>query len=273
MSNPFPLTLGPLRSAMELTLHTHHAARIWQGRPAGEEKSGIISLNGFVGLVSKIKRGAERDDPYADFWMIRIHEKLKDSKDALTLIKDQLDELMGCLPTAIRVGENLNVLPVTVPLYINTQLGFLAVYLLIDYDNIVRRLLQAHHTALMGRRDMERWINTGGHVLRSLFSLAQQFKFSGATREDFIANNAAAREARERFGELPADVLAGTRRSEFAPQIIRRRVSDERPPEAVEDEIEDEAEVGDNAGENQVFSGPGLVEKSDGLRVPGRVMP
>ncbi len=40
MANPFPLNLGPLRGAMELTLHTHHAVRIWKGRPAGEGKKG-----------------------------------------------------------------------------------------------------------------------------------------------------------------------------------------------------------------------------------------
>ncbi|RBH55842.1 MULTISPECIES: PFL_4669 family integrating conjugative element protein [Pseudomonas] len=264
MSNPFPLSLGPLRSAMELTLHTHYAVRIWQGRPADQEKSSIISLNGFVSLVNKIKHGAEQDDPYADFWMIRIHEKLVHSKDALTLIRGQLDELMRCLPSAMQVGENFNVHPVTVPLYINTPLGFLAVYLLIDYDNIARQLLLANHTALMGRRDMERWINAGGHVLRSLFGLAQQFKFSGVTREDFAANNAAAREARERFGELPADVLEGTRRCEFAPQIIRRRVNDEGRLEAVEKEIEGGAEVEDAVGDGQVSSSAGLAEPAMG---------
>ncbi|WP_248748034.1 PFL_4669 family integrating conjugative element protein [Pseudomonas sp. MWU12-2037] len=273
MANPFPLNLGPLRSAMALTLHTHHAVRIWKGRPAGEGKKGIIGLYGFVRLMNKIKRAAEQDDPYADYWMIRIHEKLEQSRAALALMWDQLNELMGRLPMSARVGDNLNVHPVTMPLCINTPLGFLAVYRLIDYDNIVLRVLLAYHTALMGRRDMERWINAGGRVLRSLFSLAQQARLSGAMREDFIANNAVAREAQERLGELPADVLAGTRRSEFAPQIVRRRVSDERPPEVVEDEIEDEAEVGDDAGASQVFLGAGLVAKSDGLLAPGRVMP
>ncbi|WP_338523609.1 TIGR03761 family integrating conjugative element protein [Pseudomonas batumici] len=261
MSNPFPLTFGPLRSSMELTLHTHHAALIWLGRPAGEGKSGIISLNGFVSLVNKIVRGAEQDDPYADLWMIRIHEKLEHSKDALTLIRDRLDERMGCLPTAIRVGENFNVHPVTLPLHINTQLGFLAVYLLIDYDNIVRRLRLAHHTALMGRRDMDVWINAGRNVLRSLFGLAQQSRLSGTTREDFIANNAAAREARERFGELPTDVLEGTRRCEFAPAIIRRRVNDVGRLEVVEAEIEDGAEVEGAAGESRANPSVGSADE------------
>jgi hypothetical protein len=30
------LNLGSLRSAMSLTLHTHHASRIWHGRAAAE---------------------------------------------------------------------------------------------------------------------------------------------------------------------------------------------------------------------------------------------
>ncbi|KRG85964.1 conjugal transfer protein, partial [Stenotrophomonas acidaminiphila] len=62
----------------------------------------------------------------------------------------------------------------------------------------------------------------GAHALRSLFSLAQQYRYSGCTRDDFAAKNAAARAALEKFGELPQDVLEGTRRSKFAPPIVRR---------------------------------------------------
>jgi len=53
-------------------------------------------------------------------------------------------------------------------------------------------------------------------------SLAQQYRYSGTTRDDFAARNAAARAALEKFGELPQDVLEGTRRSRFAPPIARR---------------------------------------------------
>ena len=227
MSDVFQLNLGPLRSAMSLTLHTHHAARVWHGRPAREGKNGIIGLSGFVALMNKIKRMAEQDDPYADHWMIQIQEKLESSKSELEVIKTRLDQSMSGLPVALRVGENMNVHPVTLPVFINSPFGFLAVYLLIAYDDIVRSLLLAHHTALMGRRDMEIWINAGGKVLRSLFGLAQRYKASGVTRDDFITNNALARDARDKFGELPTDVLEGTRRSEYAPPILLRRLRDE----------------------------------------------
>ena len=32
-NEPLQLNLGSLRSAMSLTLHTHHASRIWQAAP------------------------------------------------------------------------------------------------------------------------------------------------------------------------------------------------------------------------------------------------
>lgn len=223
MSESLQLNLGALRSAMKLTLHTHHAARIWHGRQASKGKNGIIGLSGFVGIMNKMKRGAEQDDPYSDWWMIRIEEKLAASKLTLDAIQEQLEQLLADLPPALSIGDNLNIQPVTLPLFVNAQLGFMAVYLLIQYDYIARRLLLAHHTALLGRRDMERWLDEGAHVLRSLFGLAQQYKYSGAARDDFAANNAKAREARETLGELPQDILEGTRRSEFAPPIVRPR--------------------------------------------------
>ncbi|MGQ5281997.1 AcaB family transcriptional regulator, partial [Xanthomonas arboricola pv. corylina] len=49
-----------------------------------------------------------------------------------------------------------------------------------------------------------------------------QYRYSGCTRDDFAAKNAAARVAMDKFGELPQDVLEGTRRSKFSPPIARQ---------------------------------------------------
>ncbi|MCL6692321.1 TIGR03761 family integrating conjugative element protein [Pseudomonas sp. R3.Fl] len=219
---PLLLNLGALRSSMALTLHTHHASRIWHGRAASEGKPGIVGLNGFIAIANKIKRGAEQDDPYSDWWMLRIEEKLTQTKDTLQVLREQVDQALADVPSALSLGENMNVQPVKLPLFVNAQLGFLAVYLLADYDDLARKLILAHHTALIDRNTLERWLNEGAHALRSLFSLAQQYRFSGCTRDDFAAKNAAARAAIEKFGELPQDVLEGIRRSRYAPPIVRR---------------------------------------------------
>ncbi|WP_110972555.1 PFL_4669 family integrating conjugative element protein [Pseudomonas huaxiensis] len=226
MSNDLQLNLGALRSSMQLTLHTHHASRIWHGRASGDGRAAIIGLNGFLAIMNKMKRGAEQDDPYSDNWMLRIEAKLEDTKARLQQLREQVDLVLADIPRALSLGENLNVQPVSLPLFINAQLGFAAVYLLADFDDLARRLILAHHTALIDRHTLERWLDEGAHALRSLFSLAQQYKFSGTQRDDFAANNAAARSAREKFGELAHDVLEGTRRSRFAPPIVRRNGSE-----------------------------------------------
>ncbi|MDR2031605.1 MAG: TIGR03761 family integrating conjugative element protein [Azoarcus sp.] len=219
------LNLGSLRSAMSLTLHTHHASRIWHGRAPTEDRPGIVGLNGFVALMNKLKRGVEQDDPYSDWWMLRIEEKLEQTKVTLQTVREQVDEALASVPPALSLGENLNVQPVKLPLFINSPLGFKAVYLLADFDDLARRLILAHHTAMIDRNTLERWLDEGAHALRSLFSLAQHYRYSGATREDFRRMNAVARAAIEKFGELPQEVMDGTRRSPFAPPLARRPAS------------------------------------------------
>src|SRR5215469_3870199 len=222
MPDELRMNLGALRSAMQLTLHTHHASRIWHGRPASPGRHGIIGLSGFVSIMAKMKRGAEQDDPYSDWWMLEIEGKLNDTKTRLKVLGEEVDQVLLGVPPELSLGENLNVQPVKVPLFIGAQLGFLAVYLLADYDNLARRLMLAHHSALIDRHTLERMLDEGSYLLRSTFALAQRYRYSGATRDDVAANNAVARAAREKYGELPQDVLEGTRRSKFAPPIARR---------------------------------------------------
>lgn len=224
MADNFRLNIGSLRSDVNLTLHTHHAARIWMDRPKSDDKAGIIGLSGFCSIVNRMNRGAQQDDPNSDWWMINLEEKIEESKDALKTLDERLDTAMASLPPAITLGNNLSIQPVSLPLYISNPLGFQAVYLLTQYDEIVRRILLAQHVGLIGRRDMEIWIDEGAAVLRRLFGLAQLFKYSGAARDDFAANNAKAEAARklyERYGDIPQDILEGTRRSSFAPLIMR----------------------------------------------------
>ncbi|UJB64340.1 TIGR03761 family integrating conjugative element protein [Acidovorax sp. YS12] len=248
-NEPLQLNLGSLRSAMSLTLHTHHASRIWHGRAPAEGRPGIVGLNGFISVMTKMKRGAEQDDPYSDWWMLRIEDKLEQTREVLKTLREQVDQTLADVPPALSLGENLNVQPVKLPLFVNAQLGFMAVYLLADYDDLARRLILAHHTALIDRGTLERWLAEGAHALRSLFSLAQQYRFSGCTRGDFAARNAAARAALEKFGELPVEVMTGTRRSRFAPPIARRgTASDASEAPAVPPEAEAPAPVAPDDG-------------------------
>ncbi len=188
-----------LRSDVALTLHTYHAARIWTGRQKSDAKHSILGLSGFCAYVNRMHRGAAQDDPYSDWWLLQIEEKVESCQAALKAIDQRLDDVMAKLPATLDISENLSVTPVKVPLFISNPLGFKAVYLLTNYDELARRILLAQHVGLVGRRDMEVWLDEGASVLRSLFGLAQSYQFSGATRDDFAANNARAEAARKMY--------------------------------------------------------------------------
>jgi hypothetical protein len=49
MADSFQLNLGSLRSSVQLTLHTHHASRLWFGRPRGENGNAAKVLPGIAG--------------------------------------------------------------------------------------------------------------------------------------------------------------------------------------------------------------------------------
>ena len=117
--------------------------------------------------------------------MLRIEDKLTQTKTTLQALREQVDQALADVPPALSLGENMNVQPVKLPLFVNAQLGFMAVYLLADYDDIARKLILAHHTALIDRSTLERWLNEGAHALRSLFSLAQQYRYSGCDARRF----------------------------------------------------------------------------------------
>src|SRR3546814_9288594 len=71
---------------------------------------------------------------YSDFWMLRIEDKLDQTKATLQSLREQVDQALASVPPALTLGENLNVQPVKLPLFVNAQLGFAAVYLLADYE-------------------------------------------------------------------------------------------------------------------------------------------
>ncbi|WP_060545226.1 PFL_4669 family integrating conjugative element protein [Pseudomonas sp. NBRC 111136] len=222
MADHYQLNLGSLRSSITLTLHTHHAARLWQGRSPRDGVHPILGMPGYIAVTNLLKQASSQDDPYADWFMLQLEEKLLQAKAQIRTLTQQVSHVERALPPQVDVGDNLNIHPVTLPLFIGSQLGFLAIYLLTDYDVLVRRVLLAHHTALIGRMDMESWIDGGAHVLRSLLGLAQHYRVAGVSRDDMAANNARAREAIDKFGLPPQDILEGARRSQFAPPIARK---------------------------------------------------
>ena len=85
MADHYQLNLGSLRSSTTLTLHTHHAARIWQGRTARESVHSIMGMAGYISVTNLIKQAAAQDDPYADWAIVQLDHGQRFSSPCETL--------------------------------------------------------------------------------------------------------------------------------------------------------------------------------------------
>jgi integrating conjugative element protein (TIGR03761 family) len=246
------LNIGSLRSQIDLSLHTYHAARLWAGRrPNSTDKhQGVLGLTGFLHLTNVIKIAAAQDDPYADWMIIQIEDRIEKAKFQIASIRDQVKEVIASIPKQLTVSENLNISPARMPLFVNSPLGFQGVYLLVEFDELARDLLLAQHIGLMGRRQMEEMLDRAAHQIRSTFAMVQNYRNTGVSRDDVAANNPRAREVIERYGLPPQDVLEGQKRSKFAPAINKRNGAaveiDEQEVETGTGETEQEAGVSVN---------------------------
>lgn len=215
--------VGQLRSQITMTLHTYPAVMAWNGRGVESGKPQVVGLKQFLFLAGRIHQAATKDDPYADAWLITLEEKITETKDVLEALKTKVKQVLETIPEGLDVSRNVSQQPFVTPVFTGGQMGWQAVMLLMMYDEIVRDVLLAHHIGLVGNKQRASLIrDQGGHAIRSLCCTPVKFPgFSGASRDDFAANNARARAARDKFGSLPQDILEGQRRSEFAPSIHR----------------------------------------------------
>lgn len=224
-------SMGALRSKINLSLHTYHATRLWWGRGVESGKPQIIGMRQFLFLTGAIQRNVTRDDPYADHWMLQIDAKIEDVRKVVDQLLADSENLLQQIPEELSIEENVNQKPFTTPVYTGGQQGWLALRLLIDFDRLARNILLASHVALISRNDAFDLLRSANHALRSMCAFPQRyFGYSGVTRDDFAANNAKARDAREKYGDLPKEILEGTLRSPYAPPI-QKPVSATASPE------------------------------------------
>jgi integrating conjugative element protein (TIGR03761 family) len=221
-----PQQPGTLRGSASLPIETRQAQRLVYGRRGSEEQPAIIGLVRFGMLMKRVWLSAMLDDPYADWFLIRVLEALDSGREAIDALRRELDALLdNTSGVEIEVARSLK--PVRVPLQFATPYGYMGAYLIADYDELARRVLTARHVGLLAREEAERLLQRGGRQIRHAFCLPLQWKHCAIDRDDVRQNTQRAQAARVAMGELPQDVLEGTRRATHAPAIRRNAP---RPP-------------------------------------------
>lgn len=227
-------TSGPLRTTVIIELHTHLATRTWSGRQPNPEENvhGIIGMPRLLNILNVIRLDAVADNPYADLWMLRLEERLLSAREEMNVLIDSMKNIFCQLPEMMTVEGCASIQPARFPVFASTQLGFIAIYLLTDFDELMRKLMLAHHMALINRIELNDLRQQGGNLIRSILVLAQHYRRIPVTRQDIRERNARAIAAEEQVGAVPDDIFDGSHRSAYAPPL--RQPVDDTPAPAEE---------------------------------------
>ena len=209
---------GALRAVVTLTLETRQAQRMVKGRPGTADKPAIMGLIGFANRLRVIWQGARADDPYADWWVVKIHGALDVTDQALQASLDAVQARLTDIE-AISATPGASVRPVRTPLRFSNPYAYRAAHLVAHYDRLVRGVLTAQHIGVVTRDDATRVLAFGGRQLRRAFLSPLGYRLTGVTREDVCQGTARYAKAQAAsMGQVPTDVLSGALRAPHAPE-------------------------------------------------------
>lgn len=211
---------GPLRSESWITLQTRQAQRLVTGRRAEDGTPGIVGLTRFAAMLRPLWNAARADDPWADWWLLRVHDAIEQGHQELDALLGHVTGLLQQTPN-VSVTVAVSIEPLKVPLTFTNPYAFRGAYLLAKFDDLIRSVLTARHVAMLDRDGSERLIAEGGRQVRRAYNAALGYRFLGITRDDARLMTARIKEAEAQMGVLPLEILEAKLRAAFAPEIAR----------------------------------------------------
>lgn len=213
---------GTLRGSATLDIQTRQAQRLVYGRQRTDDKEQIIGLVRFGLNMKRIWSSAGRDDPYADWTLIKVESALNTARETIGQIRHETEALLASAAIGISIEIAHSLQPVRVPLQFANAYGYMGAYLIADFDQLVCTMLTARHVGLISREESARKLHQASRLVRHAFFLSAPWRFTLVTRDDICANNPKAQKAKEAMaamGEIPQEVLEGRVRAGIAPEI------------------------------------------------------
>ena len=221
-AKPIPRAIGEqpggLRSETRMTIQTRQAQKLVLGRKRAKGVQSIVGLLDFGRRMKLLWLSAQADDPYADWYLLRIEESINEAKIVMTEKKKWLDDVLNSMSGfEINIAQSLE--PIQVPIVFQNPYGYMGAYLVSDYDALCCSIFTASHIGLIDRKMANSIIAAAGKSIRRTFDLAAKWKFTGVTREDIQHNSPIAESAIETHGECPEPILSKTKRAKISPEI------------------------------------------------------
>ncbi|WP_434778493.1 PFL_4669 family integrating conjugative element protein [Neisseria sp. Ec49-e6-T10] len=209
-------------------IHTPHALRMWQG----QLRKGVKDRTGFTGVIVAIRymrnimNLSKADNPYADWALVAIEQRIQRTKLLLNSKQEQVDEIfekkkkMGINMSKMSVDE-----PLAIELDFNHPYGHLLVDLLAQYDNLIRSVQSLKIKATITNTEAEKLVGFASHKVRSITEMINMEwrkldAITQVSRKVLIVDPTNEvielfKLLTESFGPIPSDILLFKKMSDF----------------------------------------------------------
>ncbi|NIB44063.1 TIGR03761 family integrating conjugative element protein [Pseudomaricurvus alkylphenolicus] len=205
-----PKTAATLRSRVGVVLHTYQAQNLLQGRKAQPGKPGIMGLTAFSERLKALWHGARHDDPYADWYLLKIERGLRHCEHQYqTLIKALDQHLAQIEEFDITIADSGQ--PQTLSLRLANPYAFQGLRRLVEYDHVIRSEMTLKHLGTVLPESLQAKVDNSGRLLRRVLSVPQRYCLLNIDRAAVAQGTAQASVAQKRMGVIPADILSGQR--------------------------------------------------------------
>lgn len=208
---------GTLHSQLHLVLQTRHAQLLVRGRMV-KGKPLITGLLAFADRLRLVWQAAAEDDPYADWFLVRIHE-------AMSAAEARMETEMKRLNVQLSSTRTFHVAPAAVKepfrmaLRFSTPYAYRAARLLGQFDELVCQAFTAKQIGVLNSEQCTHIVRSCARRLRAVFMLPQRFRRLGITRDSAKDGSSVFQRAEELMDVLPKDVLSGERRAPLSPSM------------------------------------------------------
>jgi integrating conjugative element protein (TIGR03761 family) len=216
-----------LRSRVGVVLHTYQAQNLLHGRKAQNGKPGIMGLTAFSVRLKTLWHGARHDDPYADWYLLRIEQGLANCQQHYQALFQALDQQLAQL-TGFDISLADSCQPQQFSLSLAHPYAFQGLRRLVEYDHLIRRDMTLKHLGEELPTSLQERVKGSGRLLRRVLALPQHYCHLTIDRAAVTQQTSQAQLAQKCMGELPADIQNKQRLP-----IIRPLTKTDLPTEAL----------------------------------------
>jgi integrating conjugative element protein (TIGR03761 family) len=216
---------GALTSALSIELHSDYAIRLWAGRPVDKKGQGgrhaIASMPQVIHVAGLIYRDSVADNPYADAVMLQLELALAQAAEQIQASVEELDAVLVAIPGHISLGGIAAANPLNIGVFCHSPLGYRCVWLLVGYDQLAMKALQAHHYGLLSRQRRDALLKLGAHRVLSVYGILRSWRRVVVSRADILNQTPQGIAAVARLGKPDDDIMSGALRSSFSPPLCQ----------------------------------------------------